>query len=964
MDGATATHALVGRTSELNRLDELLAMLGQKGALVQAVGEAGIGKSRLLEELLGRATERGYLALSGRASEFEADVPFSVWVDALGATVREMEAEQLDQVDEPYRRELAAVFPTLAPADAVPLAALAATERFRLHRGIAVLLATLAADRPLVLALDDLHWADSASIEVLLHLIEHPPGPGVLLALGYRPRQLRSGLARALEDTAQRAGERLELKPLSLEETTQLLPPQLAEPSRRHLFELSGGNPFYLDQLLRATDQGEPPAAADRGSTGTVPAAVASATARELATLSEQARRVLEGAAVAGDRFDPALAAAAAEISRDQVLPVIDELAGRDIVRSTNPQPADGPERFRFRHPLLHRAVYQEAPAAWRLGAHARVARALADRGAPPAVRAHHIEQFAEPGDSEAVDVLQQAAEAAAPHAPSNAADWYQGALRLLPANPDQAQRRRALLLGAGMTLGLAGRLSESSATFRQLLDQLPPGSPERTAVVRFAALAEHLLGNHEQAKTLVLRQLEALPADGSEARQLEIELAYGGFITADWDSVRTWATMALKGELSDTLRAAALSLRALAEYAQGEPDAARASAAAARELVDALEDVALLERLEAISVLAWAELCLEDVDRSLAHAGRGIAISQEHGQQHLIVAIQVVQALGLLLKGAFGRAAEVAQDAIESTRLSANKLFETWALTTRCDVELQAGHLRAAVELGEQAQQAAAGSGSPWAGVAVPYMAEAWLEAGEPQRCLNTMLDPSGRPRLPPSPYYAPRCYETLVRAELRLGRRDRAAGWAAEATAAGEQIGLAGARCVAKRAEAEVALAQGEPERALTLAREGAELAESAMLAVAAARCRLTAGRALASIDRTQAAAELRRAHSELSQQGATRYRDRAASELRRLRRTAAPRSPTDPAGGLERLSSRQREIAELVASDRTNREIAEQLGLKTKTIGNHLNHMFRRLGLNSRAELAALVDRDRDP
>ena len=129
-----------------------------------------------------------------------------------------------------------------------------------------------------------------------------------------------------------------------------------------------------------------------------MPPAVVAALTEELGLLSDGARLVLEGAAVAGDPFEPELVAAAAAVTEPAAFAALDELLRCDLVR-----PTDVPRRFRFRHPLVRRAVYDASPGGWRLGAHERCAQALAARGASVTARVHHVERSARHGDEAAV---------------------------------------------------------------------------------------------------------------------------------------------------------------------------------------------------------------------------------------------------------------------------------------------------------------------------------------------------------------------------------------------------------------------------------------------------------------------------------------------------------------------------------------------------------------------------------
>ena len=165
----------VGRKAELATIDRLLEELQTgRGGAVALVGEPGIGKTRLLGELIGSADIRGYLALSGTASELDRDVPFWVVADALEEYVRGLAPTVLEPLGLDVLADLAQVLPLINSAvdgSGAPVT----HERYRSHRAVRLLLERLAANRPLVLVLDDLHWADSGSFELLLALLRRPP---------------------------------------------------------------------------------------------------------------------------------------------------------------------------------------------------------------------------------------------------------------------------------------------------------------------------------------------------------------------------------------------------------------------------------------------------------------------------------------------------------------------------------------------------------------------------------------------------------------------------------------------------------------------------------------------------------------------------------------------------------------------------------------------------------------------
>src|SRR5262245_37157892 len=165
---------LVGRADELASLEQVLDELdrGSPGA-VALLGEPGIGKTRLLRELAVRAEQRACLVLSGSASELERDLPFSAFVDALDAYVESLDPNRLSDFDDDVQAELAHVFPSLSSLAGGRKVALQ-HERYRSHRAVRALLEHLAEATPLVLVLDDFHWADSGSVELLGALLRRP----------------------------------------------------------------------------------------------------------------------------------------------------------------------------------------------------------------------------------------------------------------------------------------------------------------------------------------------------------------------------------------------------------------------------------------------------------------------------------------------------------------------------------------------------------------------------------------------------------------------------------------------------------------------------------------------------------------------------------------------------------------------------------------------------------------------
>ena len=292
-----------------------------------------------------------------------------------------------------------------------------------LHRAVRALVENIAGPTGLVLALDDLHWADDSSLELLDHLMRHPPRAPVLLALAYRPRQASARLLGALAEAGRRGlATTIEVGPLTAAEAGDLLPAELGPARHEQLLRAAGGNPFYLEVLARGGE-------ADRGP-------VDAALAGEFAALDPRCRRLVHAAAVAGDEFDPALVGAVAELSE---LRRPGRAGGH---RSGGTSSGRGTHRAGSGSAIRCCAARRTTMRA-RGGASVRTPeprQSWVCRKAPMDVRAPHIEASAATGDLAAVELLRAAATEAMPATPAAAAHWL--GLGVTPAAGGPGRRR------------------------------------------------------------------------------------------------------------------------------------------------------------------------------------------------------------------------------------------------------------------------------------------------------------------------------------------------------------------------------------------------------------------------------------------------------------------------------------------------------------------------------------------
>ena len=382
---------LIGRAAALATLAGTLDHVQDgHGRTLLIAGEAGLGKTRLVIEAQARATARGWRVLSGQCSEIEQGVPYAPLTDLL-ARVPAADLTAALPAPQQIPPELAALLPhtVIRPDRDTPTKT--EQDKHRLFLALVDLLARLAADRPLLLVVEDLHWSDRATLDALLYTARRLESGPVLLLLTFREDEINPDLMAFLAqlDRLRLAGE-IRLSPLERDDVDKMLRAifRQARPLRATFLDafypLTDGNPFLIEEALKSLVMaGEIAFDADNVWFGTsrqgleIPRSVQDAVQRRTAQLSAPARQVLTLAAVAGRRFNFDLLRALAGIDESELLARLKELIAAQLLVE------ESVDRFVFRHALTREAVYATLLTRERVQLHARIAVTLEELYAP-----------------------------------------------------------------------------------------------------------------------------------------------------------------------------------------------------------------------------------------------------------------------------------------------------------------------------------------------------------------------------------------------------------------------------------------------------------------------------------------------------------------------------------------------------------------------------------------------------
>ncbi|UJA19913.1 AAA family ATPase [Thermoleophilia bacterium SCSIO 60948] len=945
MAGAVGTSRLVERGDDLARLERLVeAAAGGDGRTLTILGPAGIGKSRLLDELRGLAAERGFEVLSARGGELESGFAHGV--------VRQLLERRVALADPERRGALLAGAAGLArPALGLPAgeedAGVDAT--FAAVHGLYWLVANLATDGPLLIAVDDVQWADAASLRFLLYLAGRLDGLPVLICMTERTSE---GLD-ATSLTARLRGEadeRVEPRALSPEGSATLLAERLGteiqEPFAAACREATGGNPFLLAELAAALrSDGIEPTAENSGQVGVLgPESVAHSLLLRIGRRAPECMRAVEAAAVLGPDTEPEVIAALSGLDMPRAMSALNELTAIRVLAPERP--------VRFEHPILRAAILSDLSADRRIELHRAAASELSRRGAESGALAIHLLATDPRGDERVVAALREAARGALRE---GAVDEAVGYLRRALAEPPEAGSLADVQFEFGAAEWLRGERVEEAMSALRAAVEASASAELRAERVRVLARALFNSGAVADAFELLDAEVDALEREPIEREALTRLKAEHGSIGMLHPPTATRAVARLRAETptDDRERSPAdlLMLCNLAASMWQEGTASEVSALARRALAGgrllASEGCDSFPVHQAVWILAYAD-DLEPADETLE------------------LAVEDARRRGSV----FGFA-----------MASGLRALVAWR---RGQVRVAEAEARAGID---------AGPVSPFVRPAIyGYLAFALLERGALDEAEEAIELSGCGPGLPPLIHFNPVFF---ARGELRfaqgrmtealedfaeLGRRDAMLGmrnpgipWRCGAASAHSRLGEGEAALALAREHLELAerwgtaSARGEARRALGLARGEAGLAdlEAAIELLRGSPARLELARGLNDLgaalrrsgSRREAREPLRESVDIARDLGATLLAERAHEELRLA--GAKPRRLMF--SGLESLTASERRVADAAAAGHTNREIAEALFVTPKTVENHLGRVYSKLGITSRAELAPALTSD---
>ncbi|MEU1535274.1 helix-turn-helix transcriptional regulator [Streptomyces fagopyri] len=915
-----AAGALIGRDRDLQRIRGLVG-LGSGGGALLVSGEAGVGKTAVLDALAGVAHAEGTRVLRAAGVEFEANCSYS----------------GLNQVLFPFQRELGELKAPFRDALRVALGFESGSppERLMVSNAVLLLLRTVAAGAPLLMVIDDLPWLDRSSAAVLGFVARRAAGVSVSFLAASR-----SG-SRSLDECG--ALPEFRLQPLDEESAAHLVTsrsPGLVPSARQHLLTVACGNPLALLELPSALPTA--PGPTRNGIPGVLPLSqrLESVFGSRVTDLPQPSRRLLLLAALEGVGDLGVLQAAARQANDGYDLEDLAPAERDELVYMD-----EGTRRLKFRHPLIRSALVENSTSGERRAVHSALAQVLVDQ---PERRAWHLGEATLEPDENVADLLERAARITLRR--GDAVGGMRTLIRaadLTPPGPDRSRRlAQAAYIGAEST----GALPSA----QRLLDDARHTATGPMSSLHSAAAAAVLILNGDSqvdtAHTLLVDAIEA-GTHGYEAENKELV-----------DTLHTLALVCFFGARQDLWQPYYQALEKLTPKAPSVlsvlgktfSDPARTGASASAELdglIAELADIAdpvqiqrtgsaalYVDRIGDVREAQWrmvrmgreggparrylaglAHLCLDDYltgmwDEASQLADEGIQLCEAHGYTAFAWYFLYAQALLAAARGEADQADATAEKIIH------------WATRRKAFCAVHYAHHAAAV--------AALGRGD---------FADAYEHANA--------ISPAGR--LASHAPHALWVTMDMVEAAVRTNRQT-------EAVAHVRAMREAGVDRISSRyallTEASAALSATDDDEALELFARALAVPGAGRWTFDFARVQLAYG---ARLRRVRATTESRQplgaALSAFQRLGARPWTERAEMELRAA--GGSRRRPGSP--NAHKLTPQELEIARLAASGLTNKQVAERLFLSHRTVGAHLYQIYPKLGITSRAMLRDSLD-----